>query len=47
VGTARLGARDRAWLHGLVPALLVMIGGIVMLIRSPMVTGHHRRAAQE
>jgi len=31
----------------MVMAPIMMIGGIVMLIRSPMVTGHHRRAAQE
>ncbi len=31
------------WVYGLAPALLVMIGGIAMLTRSPLVTGHHHR----
>jgi len=38
------------WVYGLVPALLVMIGGITMLTRSPLVTGHHpqqQRVVQE
>lgn len=36
-----------AWVYGLVPALLVMIGGVAMLTRSPLVTGHHHRVQQE
>jgi hypothetical protein len=31
------------WIYGLVPALVLMIGGIAMLTRSPLVTGHHHR----
>jgi len=31
------------WIYGLLPALVLMIGGIAMLTRSPLVTGHHHR----
>lgn len=46
LGVWVLHGRVRAtepWVYGLVPALVLMIGGIAMLTRSPLVTGHHHR----
>lgn len=34
------------WVYGLVPAMLLMVGGIAMLTRSPLVTGHHPQQQQ-
>jgi hypothetical protein len=34
------------WVYGLVPAMLLMVGGIAMLTRSPLATGHHPQQQQ-